>query len=56
MKRPGKAGKDQSWADIGLQQDCLVNMSVQDGTRVTIRLDQDGFSDKLKYYSGIVVS
>ena len=55
MNRPAKDGKG-SWANIGIYKDCQIDMALQEGTRVTIKLDQDGFNDNLKYYSGKVVS
>jgi methyltransferase len=55
INRPSGKGKG-SWVNIGINKDCMIDMCLQEGTRVTVKLDQTEFSDKLKYYSGSVVS
>jgi len=55
INRPAKKGKG-SWANIGLLKDCQLDLALQEGTRVTIRLNESKFDDNLKYYSGTVVS
>jgi len=40
VKRPTKAGQG-SWANIGLPKDCQVDLLLEEGTRVTVKLDQD---------------
>ena len=47
INRPSKDGKG-SWANIGIYKDCQLDMSLQEGTRVTVKLDQSGFSEKIK--------
>lgn len=55
INRPSKDGKG-SWANIGIYKDCQLDLCLQEGTRVTVKLDQKNFSNDLKYYSGTVVS
>ena len=42
IKRPVREGRG-SWANIGLHKDCQVNMHIEEGTRVTVKLDQNEF-------------
>lgn len=55
INRPSKDGKG-SWANIGIYKDCQVDLNLQEGTRVTVKLDQTGFSESIRYYSGKIVS
>ena len=55
IKRPSKDSKG-SWANIGINKDCQIDINLQENTRVTVKLDQTDFSEKIKYYSGKVVS
>ena len=43
IRRPVREGRG-SWANIGLYKDCQVNMMLEENTRVTVKLDQSGFS------------
>jgi len=55
INRPSKDSRG-SWVNIGINKDCQIDMSLQENTRVTVKLDQTEFSEKVKYYSGNVVS
>ena len=56
IKRPVKDNKG-SWINIGLfQQDCQVELKLLEGTRVTVKLNDDNFKTEGKYYSGQIVS
>jgi predicted SPOUT superfamily RNA methylase MTH1 len=39
MNRPVKDVKG-SWVNIGVYKDCQINVALQEGTRVTVKLDQ----------------
>jgi hypothetical protein len=40
LNRPAKKDTDGSWVDIGLYgKQCKVDVSLQPGTRVTVKLD-----------------
>jgi methyltransferase len=54
IKRPCKDGEG-SWVNIGLHQDCKINVRLKENTRVTVKVDQDDFI-KGGTYSGTVVS
>ena len=54
LNRPVKG--DFSWVNIGLKKDCKINKKLPEKTRVTVKLNENGFNDNLKYYSGIPVS
>jgi methyltransferase len=43
VRRPVRENKG-SWANIGLYKDCQVNMMLEENTRVTVRLNEGGFS------------
>jgi len=32
-----------SWVNIGLKKDCQVDLSLEENTRVTVKLDQNDF-------------
>mmetsp|Transcript_42895 Transcript_42895/g.31330 ORF Transcript_42895/g.31330 Transcript_42895/m.31330 type:complete len:90 (-) Transcript_42895:289-558(-) len=55
IKRPIKDRKG-SWINIGLTKDCQVNMALQEGTRVTVKLNENGFKQDIKFYTGEIVS
>ena len=56
IKRPVKEGKG-SWVNIGLfSQDCSIDVLLQEGTRVTVKLEETELSNNAKYYNGKVVS
>ncbi len=58
IKRPVKDGKG-SWANIGLLKDCQVDLQLEEGTRVTIKLNETDFldqRDKKTHYTGQVVA
>ena len=54
IKRPCKEGEG-SWVNIGLRQDCKVQIKLKENTRVTVKLDQTQFIQK-GTYSGQIVS
>ena len=47
---------EYSWVNIGLNKDCKINQKLPVGTRVTIKLNEKFFDEKLKFYSGKTVS
>ena len=47
---------EYSWVNIGLNKDCKINQKLPPKTRVTVKLDQKNFDQKLKYYTGNLVS
>jgi len=47
LRRPVKDNRG-SWANIGLQKDCQVNMMLEENTRVTVKLNENGFNHDLK--------
>lgn len=55
LNRPVKDGKG-SWANIGLYKECKVDLTLEEKTRITVRLNEKQFDNKLKYYTGNVVS
>lgn len=55
INRPSKDTRG-SWVNIGINRDCQIDLNLQAGTRVTVKLDQTDFSDHIKYYTGSVVS
>lgn len=55
INRPSKADKG-SWVNIGIHKDCQIDISLQEGTRVTVKLDQTDFEENIKFYTGKVVS
>ena len=56
INRPVKEGVNTSWVNIGLKKDCKINQRLPEKTRLTIKLNEKGFDNKLKYYSGEPVS
>ena len=56
INRPVKEGVNSSWVNIGLKKDCKINQRLPEKTRLTIKLNEKGFDNKLKYYSGEPVS
>eukprot|EP00347_Sterkiella_histriomuscorum_P015809 403355602 len=54
INRPTAHGKG-SWVNIGLPKDCQVDIQLEEGTRVTVKLNEKNF-DNTRYYSGVVVS
>ncbi len=55
LNRPVK-GNEGSWVNIGLYKDCKIDKKLEDKTRVTVKLREKDFDQKLKYYTGEVVS
>ena len=56
INRPVKEGKG-SWVNIGLySQSCQVDVQLQEGTRVTVELNETDFNANAKFYTGKVVS
>ena len=47
INRPVKDNKG-SWVNIGLYKDCQVDMFIQEGTRVTVKLNENSFDPDLK--------
>ena len=47
---------DYSWVNIGLNKDCKINQKIPPKTRVTVKLNEKNFNNKLKYYTGTPVS
>ena len=47
---------EYSWVNIGLNKDCKISQKLPPKTRVTVKLDQNNFDQKLKYYTGNLVS
>lgn len=45
INRPIKKGKG-SWVNIGFKKDCQVDLLLEEGTRVTVKLDEKDFTDK----------
>jgi predicted SPOUT superfamily RNA methylase MTH1 len=45
-----------SWVNIGLKKECKITENLEPNTRVTIKLNEKGFDEKLKNYSGEVCS
>ena len=55
LNRPVK--KDEgSWVNIGLTKDCKINTMLEEKTRVTVKLNEKKFDQRLKYYTGEAVS
>lgn len=55
IRRPVKDSKG-SWVNIGLaKQDCQVDLQLQEGTRVTVKLTEKDFNWGARYYTGAVV-
>jgi predicted SPOUT superfamily RNA methylase MTH1 len=55
LNRPVK-NNEGSWVNIGLTKDCKINTPLEEKTRVTVKLNEKGFSNSLKYYTGEAVS
>ena len=47
---------EYSWVNIGLNKDCKINQKLPPKTRVTVKLNENDFNNKLKYYTGTPVS
>jgi predicted SPOUT superfamily RNA methylase MTH1 len=47
---------EYSWVNIGLNKDCKINQKLPPKTRVTVKLNENNFNNKLKYYTGTPVS
>jgi predicted SPOUT superfamily RNA methylase MTH1 len=47
INRPVREAKG-SWVNIGLTKECQVDMQLQEGTRVTVRLNEKTFSNDIK--------
>jgi methyltransferase len=55
LNKPVRDGRG-SWANIGINKEVQLDLTLQEGTRVTVKIDQDDFSDRIKSYTGTVVS
>jgi predicted SPOUT superfamily RNA methylase MTH1 len=55
LNRPVKKGEG-SWVNIGLTKDCKIDTQLEDKTRVTVKLNETAFDQRLKNYSGVAVS
>lgn len=44
INRPVSHGKG-SWVNIGLPKDCQVDLKLEEGTRVTVKLNEKGFDN-----------
>ena len=47
---------EYSWVNIGLNKDCKIDQKLPPKTRVTVKLNENNFNNKLKYYTGTPVS
>ena len=47
---------EYSWVNIGLNKDCKINQKLPPKTRVTVKLNEKNFNNKLKFYTGTPVS
>ena len=47
---------EYSWVNIGLNKDCKIDQKLPPKTRVTVKLNEKNFNNKLKYYTGTPVS
>lgn len=47
MNRPVREQKG-SWVNIGIYKDCQIDLALEEGTRVTVKLDQKAFDDNIK--------
>jgi predicted SPOUT superfamily RNA methylase MTH1 len=55
LNRPMK-NNEGSWVNIGLTKECKIDTSLEEKTRVTVKLKESGFDNKLKFYTGDLVS
>jgi len=55
LDRPTKDGQG-SWVNIGLKKECKINTTLQSRTRVTVKLNEKDFNEKIKFYTGEAVS
>ena len=55
IDRPVREGKG-SWVNIGLRKDCQINVRLEVGTRITVKLDDSYTDPSIKFYNGTVVS
>lgn len=51
LNRPLKKGEG-SWVNIGLTKDCKIDTQLEDKTRVTVKLKEKKFDNRIKFYSG----
>ncbi|XP_033114815.1 putative methyltransferase C9orf114 [Anneissia japonica] len=56
VKRPVSKDHPGSYVNIGMLKEARVDKELSPGIRVTVKLKQNEQNDKLKYYSGQVVS
>ncbi|XP_071948322.1 putative methyltransferase C9orf114 [Antedon mediterranea] len=56
VNRPVSKDNPSSYVNIGMLKEARVDKQLSAGIRVTVKLKQDEPNDKLKYYSGKVVS
>jgi len=54
IPRPSKKNAG-SWVNIGLKKDCQIDMQLEQGTRITVELENTDFTNE-KFYKGKVVS
>lgn len=54
IKRPQKKNQG-SWTNIGFLKDCQIDLTLEENTRVTVKLEEENFTDG-KFYKGKVVS
>ena len=47
---------EYSWVNSGLNKDCKIDQKLPPKTRVTVKLNENNFNNKLKYYTGTPVS
>lgn len=55
LNRPVKENEG-SWCNIGLLKDCKISQKLQEKTRVTVKLNEKGFVDNTKSFTGNAVS
>lgn len=55
LNRTVKEGKG-SWVNIGLYKECKIDQPLPEKTRVTVKLNETKFDNKLKFYTGKAVS
>lgn len=55
LNRPVKDGQG-SWVNIGLTKECKINQRLAEKTRVTVKLNETNFDNKLRFYNGDAVS
>ena len=55
INRPIKDSKG-SWVNIGIHKDCQVDVGLEPDCRVTVKLNEPGFNEHAKFYTGELVS